>query len=110
VAGLGDAALVQAALDDWRTAPISPRLQATLGLLERLTLSPEELTAADLEPVRTAGVGDAAIADAIHVCVVFSIIDRLADALDFTLPTATNLRWAVRVLLRAGYRAISLPG
>jgi alkylhydroperoxidase family enzyme len=110
VAGLGDAALVQAALDDWRTAPLPPRLRATLGLLERLALTPEEVTAADVDWVRAVGVDDSAIEEAIHVCVVFSVIDRLADALDFTLPSAGGLRWTARVLLRAGYRAISLPG
>jgi len=110
VAGLGDEAFVRSALDDWRTAPLQPRLRATLGLLEKLTLEPDELTTADLEPVRAAGVDDAAIADAIHVCTVFSIIDRLADALDFTLPTENGLRWSARVLLRAGYRVMALPG
>ena len=54
-----------------------------LGFLEKLTLSPDQLGAADLEPLRAAGLSDEAIEDAIHVCAQFNIYTRLADSLQF---------------------------
>ena len=41
-----------AALADWRTAPIDGRLRAALGFLEKLTLTPEAITAADAAAAR----------------------------------------------------------
>ncbi len=74
-------------LADYRTASIGEPLRATLGLLERVTLTPDEVTEADAASVRAAGVSDAAIVDALHVCYLFNIYDRLADAFDFHVPT-----------------------
>ena len=96
---LGDE-LTQAVLDDWRTAPIDPKLRATLALLEKLTLMPDDprsMTAqaddlrslvAEVAVVRAAGVSDQALTDAIYVCALFNLIDRVADALDFEIPAS----------------------
>jgi alkylhydroperoxidase family enzyme len=73
-------------LADWRTAPVSDGVRATLGFLKKLTLTPEELGPVDAAAVRAAGVSDEALADAIHVCALFNIIDRIADALEFHVP------------------------
>ena len=59
---------MKAALDNWRTAPIDSRLRATLGFLEKLTLHPNDVRAADVAPLRAVGVSDVAIEDAINVC------------------------------------------
>lgn len=90
-------------LDDWRTAPIDERLRVTLGFLEKLTLRPEAVGPADVRPLRDAGVTDAAIADAIRVCTLFSMISRIADALDFDLPTPEGYMASARTLLKRGY-------
>jgi alkylhydroperoxidase family enzyme len=37
---------------DWRTAPLAEGLRATLGFLEKMTLHPDELDAADVQRVR----------------------------------------------------------
>jgi len=97
-------ALVTAVLDDWRTAPISEQLRATLGFLERLTLSPGEVTPAHVAPLRAAGVSDQAIEDAIQVCVLFNLIDRVADALDFEVPSPASFAQSAALLLERGYR------
>ena len=78
--------MTDAVLADWRTAPVSDGLRATLRFLEKLTLNPEEVGPADAAAARAAGVSDEALADAIHVCALFSMIDRLADALAFSVP------------------------
>jgi alkylhydroperoxidase family enzyme len=62
---------------DWRTAPIDEKLRVTLGFVEKLTLRPDELTRADADAVRAAGVSDEALVDAIHVAALFNMIVRL---------------------------------
>lgn len=89
---------------NWRTAPISPQLRATLGFLEKMTLSPDELVPADANAVLAAGVGRQALVDAIHVCALFSMIVRLADALGWDVPPPEAFAARGRVLLESGYR------
>ena len=55
-----------------------------LGFLEQVTLRPAEVTPADAEAARAAGVSDQAIVDALLVCSYFNLIDRLADSFHFT--------------------------
>jgi len=90
-------------LADWHTAPLDPRLRATLGFLEKLTLAPTEVGPADVKPLRAAGVTDEAVEDAIHVCVLFNIYDRLADSLSFHLPGPDGYAASGRNLMRRGY-------
>jgi alkylhydroperoxidase family enzyme len=58
----------------------------TLGLLEKLTLTPEAFGADDVEAARAAGVSEGAVLDAIYICAAFNLIDRVADALGFQIP------------------------
>ncbi len=74
-----------------------------LGFIERLTLSPESMTWADAKPLRDAGLSDAAIEDAVHVCVLFSVYDRLADSFGFDIPDAVGFEQSATSLLRRGY-------
>jgi uncharacterized peroxidase-related enzyme len=94
---------VEAALADWRTAPLDPKPKAMLGFLEKLTLAPDDVSAADVAPLRAAGLGDQAIEDAIHVCVLFNIYDRLADSLSFHLPGPEGYAASGRSLMQRGY-------
>ncbi|MBZ0285560.1 MAG: hypothetical protein K8L97_32820 [Anaerolineae bacterium] len=48
---------------------------------EKLTLNPREMTAADIEILRAAGLDDRAIHDATQVIAYFNYINRIADAL-----------------------------
>jgi uncharacterized peroxidase-related enzyme len=94
---------VKAVLDDWRTAPVEPRLRAALAFVEKLTLDPEGIGAADVAPMRAQGLSDAAIEDAIHACALFNIYDRLADALKFDIPDARGFATSAKMLLKRGY-------
>lgn len=95
--------VVRAVWADWRTAPVSEKLRATLGYLETMSLRPEALSADDLAPLRAAGVSDAAIEDAIYVCATFQIIIRVADALEFHVPDEDALDRAADTMLSRGY-------
>ena len=89
---------------DWRTAPISPQLRATLVFLEKMTVAPGELVPADADAVVTAGVSREALVDAIHVCALFNMIVRLADALGWAVPPPEAFAARGRVLLESGYK------
>ena len=54
--------------------------------------------------MRAAGVSDAALDDAIHVCAAFNLIDRVADALDFHVPDAARFARNAKWLLKRGYQ------
>lgn len=75
-----------------------------LGFIEQLTLEPDRVVPADVAALRAAGLGDEAIEDAIHVCALFNIIDRVADTLDFDVPGPDAFAESASVLLRRGYR------
>lgn len=96
--------MTAAVLDDWRTAPVSERVRAALRFLERLTLEPDAMTAADAEQARAAGVDDDALEDASMVCVLFSTYVRLADSLRFDIPDDGGFAASARSLLGVGYR------
>jgi uncharacterized peroxidase-related enzyme len=101
---LNDDAFVRKVLDDWRSVAMSEKLRATLGFLETLTLRPDDVSPADIAPLRAAGVSDAAIEDAINVCALFNVYDRLADALGWYLPEADGYAASGRTLLKRGYK------
>ena len=94
---------VSAVLDDWRNAPLEERTRAMLGFLEKMTLAPETLTAADVAPLRKLGLSDAAIEDAIHVCTLFSVYTRLADTFRFDIPPDEGFEQSATRLLTRGY-------
>jgi alkylhydroperoxidase family enzyme len=102
--------VVQAVLDDWRTAPIREPLRAMLGMLAILTLTPKALTPADLELVRAAGVSDQAIEDAIAVCAVFSTINRVADTLNFAVSSKEQAARGAAWTLEHGYKLSQRAG
>lgn len=95
--------MIQAVLADWRTAPIDDTLKAMLGYLEKLTLAPETIQSADVAAVKAAGISQQAMREAIYVCALFNIIDRLADALNFTIPA--SFTGGAKTLLTRGYKA-----
>ena len=94
---------------DWRTAPVRPELLATLGFLEKLTLRPDELTEADADEARAAGVSTQALRDAAAVCALFSMIVRLADSFGWDVPPWEALLARAPVLLEGSY-AITAVG
>jgi uncharacterized peroxidase-related enzyme len=102
-----DAAITAERLDNWREAGFAPKVAATLGLLEKVTLTPDDVSADDIERVAAAGVSEAAIVDALYVCFLFNLVNRLANALGYDWGTEADALKAAAVLMRVGYR---LPG
>ena len=82
---------VDAALADYRTAPIAAGLKTTLAFLEIMTLRPRELTEEHTNAVLTSGISIETLIDAIEIGVMFSLISKYANALDFAIPAATSV-------------------
>jgi alkylhydroperoxidase family enzyme len=93
-----------AVVEDYRTEPIDEKLRAMLGLLETLTLRPEELGPADVRAVLATGVTREMIRDAFYVAFLFNGYDRLADTLGWELPEKEFYRKSGQFLLKKGYR------
>jgi alkylhydroperoxidase family enzyme len=94
---------MQQVLADYKTAKIDEKLRATLGLLEKLTLTPDALSAADVRPVLATGVSREALVDAFYVAFLFNTYDRLADTLGWELPDRRYYPKAGQFLLKRGY-------
>jgi uncharacterized peroxidase-related enzyme len=94
---------VNAAIADFRAAPISEGLKETLAFLETMTLRPMELTVEDARAVLRSGVSRKALTDAIAVAAIFNIVTRYADALDFAMPQPNEFERAANMLLKRGY-------
>lgn len=94
---------VNAALADFRAAPISEHLKETLAFLEIMTLRPMVLTADNAKAALRSGVSPEALTDAIAVAAIFNIITRYADALDFAMPRPDEFERAANMLLKRVY-------
>jgi alkylhydroperoxidase family enzyme len=98
---------VQAVLDNWRTADLNPRLRTALAFLEKLTLTPKEMSGTDVREARAGGISDQALGEAIYVCFMLSTMDRLADAFDFPVPDSRTLKRYAWIAVNFGYRGFS---
>lgn len=94
--------------EDWRTAPVSPQLRATLGFVEKQTLAPDELTPADAEAVYATGVTKQALRDAATVSAMFNMIVRLADAFGWDVPEWDALLGRAPAMLEGGYSIVAM--
>ena len=95
--------LVDAALADFRSAPIPEALKEALAFLEVITLRPMELTAQHAREALRSGLTREALRDAAAVAALFNIITRYADALGFAIPSAPEFDRAADMLLKRGY-------
>ena len=57
-----------------------------------------------MTPLRALGLTDEEIADAIHVCALFNVINRVADSLGFEQADANGYQTGARMLLSNGYK------
>jgi alkylhydroperoxidase family enzyme len=93
----------EAVRDDWRTAPVSEQLRATLGFIEKQTLRPDELTHEDAQAVYATGVSEEGLRNAATVAGLFNMIVRLADSFGWTVPEWDRLMQRAPAMLDNGY-------
>lgn len=66
---------------NWRQAELSDRQRAMAEYAELLTTAPGSVEAADLEPMREAGLDDHEILEAVQVIGMFNMTNRVSSAL-----------------------------
>lgn len=85
VAALDADALIEALAKDHTHASLEPRTRAILDYALKLTLTPGEMTGADVECLRAEGLDDRAVHDVCLVVAYFAFVNRIADGLGVEL-------------------------
>lgn len=100
--------MADAVLQDFEQSTLEDRIKAVLRFLRKLTLEPHKLEEADFLPMKALEISNDAIEELIQLCGVFCVINRLADAFDFTM--SPDKEKVARFLLKNGYAMTSLKG
>lgn len=66
---------------DWRDADLSNLDKALCVFAEKLTSKPSTIEQADIDRLKTLGLDDRGITDAVEVIAYFNYINRIADGL-----------------------------
>jgi len=77
----GEYELVDAVRRDFRTAPVSPKLRALLGIAAKVQESGRQVTDADIAAARAEGATDTEIHDAVLIAAAFCMYNRYVDGL-----------------------------
>jgi alkylhydroperoxidase family enzyme len=72
--------LVDAVLDDYRTAPIDDREKALFAFIDKMNAQSNLVRRDDLDRVKAAGWSEEALYDAITVCALFKFYNAWIDA------------------------------
>ncbi len=98
-----DKTMVNAALEDFRQAKLSPRLHTILVFLEIFTNTPDELTVEHIRTLLRNGITQQEVEDAMAVVTLFSITVRLADTLNFAILNDKDSSKGADRMLAQGY-------
>jgi uncharacterized peroxidase-related enzyme len=83
----------------WR---IDVRMRPVLALVQKLTLAPGKIAAADVDAVFVAGWDDHALHDAVAICGLFNLMNRLVNGLGLDAPESYT-KMAAQRLADGGY-------
>jgi hypothetical protein len=75
-----------------------------LGLIEKLVIEPDLVRPEDVALVRSAGVSDDGISDALAVLFVFNVLNRFADAFAYRWDSDRHREKGAEALVRYGYK------
>ena len=96
--------LVAALVDDLITAPIEERMRPLLGLVRTLTLTPAKVRDSAIAAVYAAGWDEQALHDAVSICGLFNMMNRLVEGLGITATPEQHRLEAQRLGGPAGYQ------
>jgi uncharacterized peroxidase-related enzyme len=102
--GIGEGTLA-ALLEDVDTAPVAERMKPVLRYARKLTLTPSKMTPGDAEAVLAAGWEEQALHDAVAVCGLFNLMNRLVEGLGITAGE-DYFQTSARRLTGQGYAAL----
>ena len=67
---------------------VDPRMRPVLAFARKVTLSPAKITAADIYAVFAVGWNDRALHDAVAICALLNLMNRLVNGLGVEVPDA----------------------
>jgi len=76
---LGSRSLVDAVLQDYRTAPIDDREKALFAFLDKMNHHSSQLRKEDVDEAKASGWSDEALYDAVTVCALFNFYNKWID-------------------------------
>lgn len=71
--------LVEAMIADLETSPVEEKFKPVLAYVGKLTLSPSRMVEDDAKAVYAAGWSEAALFDAVQVCGLFNLMNRIVE-------------------------------
>lgn len=71
-------------LADFESAAVDERLRPVLAYVAKLTVTPDRITPSDAEAVLSAGWSEKALHDAVSICGLFNLMNRLVSGLGIT--------------------------
>lgn len=80
-----DGDFVKKLLSDPDSVPLDPADRAILKFVEKMTLMPSQMTAADVQSLRDVGFSDENVLEICGVAAFFNYVARIADALGIEL-------------------------
>ncbi|HEV7147757.1 MAG TPA: hypothetical protein VGN48_12260 [Pedococcus sp.] len=90
--------------DTWKDGRYGAQATAAENVLQALTRNPDLVPRTELTAARAAGLDEAALIDALYVAYMFNVINRIADALDFTHRSERDRLRGAWILRHNGYR------
>ena len=96
---------LEALAADLETALVDERLKPVLRYVEKLTKTPYRMTQADADAVLAAGWDESALSDAVLICALFNMANRVVDGhgVDRATPRE-KLEEQGQILAELGYR------
>ena len=93
-------------LKDVDRAPVDEKMKPILRYVQKLTLTPSRMTPADADAIYAVGWDDRALHDAVVVCGLFNLMNRMADGLGI-VPVAGYHEESGRRLKEIGYAGLA---
>lgn len=94
-----------------RDKDVDVRMRPVLAFARKLTLSPGQITAGDVDKIFATGWDDRALHDAVAICGLFNLMNRLVNGLGVEASNA-YMKMAAQRLAQNGYARLQrlLPG
>ena len=107
---MGDRPLVDAVLQDYRTAPIGDREKALFAFIDKVNRDSSRIRKEDVEEVKAAGWREEAVYDAVTVCALFNFYNKWTDATGVGDMTPAAYAASGERLATLGYVPADAPG
>jgi alkylhydroperoxidase family enzyme len=101
--------MVEAVLQDYRTAPIDAREKALFAFIDKMNRQSSVLRQEDVDEAKAAGWSDEALYDAITVCALFNFYNKWIDATGVSNMPAAAYAASGQRLATVGYVPPSRP-